>query len=526
MVLAEQRRLARELLRVAEARSEFLAAMSHEIRTPMTGVLGMVDLIDAEQPTPRQRKQLSSIRSAGSHLLSVLNDILDFSRIESGRIELERTDFSLPSLLEQVQSSLAPMAHDRGIEFRVALTEKSPPVVRGDPTRIRQVLLNLGGNAIKFTPKGSAIILATYRRAGEESRFRFDIRDTGIGLAPDEQLHIFNAFTQADRSTSRRYGGSGLGLAISKRLVEAMGGEIGVESVPGEGSLFWFDIPLELGAIANNTSEGLIDVPAPAPRRVLLAEDVELNRDIIRTILERDGHVVAIAENGREAVMKLRQQRFDLVLMDVHMPVMDGLEATRAIRSLPGPAGATPIVALTANVMATEQEKCHQAGMNAILMKPINWDQVRAVIAQYPALGDDTRSVPVSGEDSAFNLALFDELATMIPPERLESYARALRSDAETLAEAVQGDPETADLAHRIVSQAGMFGLMRLSSRAAAVEQACESQAEFGEAIERFREACPDIAEQLLARLNDPPTSSPSTPSQAAAGSGPGAASG
>ena len=504
VVLADQRRLAKELSRVAEARSEFLAAMSHEIRTPMTGVLGMVDLLDAEQPTARQQQQLASIRASGRHLLNVLNDILDFSRIETGRIELEAIDFSLPQMLEQVQQALQPLACERGIELSVGLADSSPPIVRGDPTRLKQILLNLAGNAIKFTPRGSVIVLAAHCPGERGSCFRFEVHDTGIGIADEQKDHVFDAFTQADYSTTRRYGGSGLGLAISKRLVDAMGGEIGLESRLGEGSLFWFEVPLAIGKVANVDHGGLADGPALDPRRVLLAEDVELNRDIIRTILEREGHRVVIAENGREALRRVRQERFDLVLMDVHMPVMDGLDAARAIRALPGPAGATPIIALTANVMAAEQEKCREAGMDGVLMKPIDWAEVRRVIARYRP-GEGAGAAEKQSEDGPqFDADLLAGLAAVMPVSRIGEHGEALSSEVARLAGSVpRSDPDLlADLAHRIVSQAGMMGLSRLSSRAADVEQACRSGGDVAGALEGFREASSDVADHLLPRIS------------------------
>ena len=336
VVLTDQRRMSRELERIADARSEFLSAMSHEIRTPMTGVLGMVDLLEAEQPSERQRLYLKSIRSSGRHLLSVINDVLDFSRIETGRIELEQIDFSLPLLLEEVQGVLQPLATERGIKLAVGLGERSPPVVRGDSTRLTQILINLAGNAVKFTPKGSVLVLAAHRPEAPGYMFRFEVRDTGIGISEEALPHIFTAFTQADRSTSRHYGGSGLGLAISKRLVDAMGGRIGVESRIGEGSLFWFEIPFAPGDAINLPVAASRHAVPVVPRRILLAEDVELNRDLIRTVLERDGHDVVITANGRQAVEMASRERFDLILMDVHMPLMDGLDATRAIRASGG----------------------------------------------------------------------------------------------------------------------------------------------------------------------------------------------
>ena len=505
VVLADQHRLLRELARLADARSDFLAAMSHEIRTPMTGVLGMVDLLDSEAPTPRQREQLGSIRASGRHLVNILNDILDFSRIETGKIDLERIDFSLPLLLEQVRNALQPLALERGIELSVGLADESPPIVRGDPTRIQQILLNLAGNAIKFTPEGSVLVLAAYCPDAAGPRFRFEVRDTGIGLAADQQLHIFSAFTQADHSTSRRYGGSGLGLAISKRLVDMMRGEIGVESTPGEGSLFWFEIPLEPGNVANLPAETSADLALIIPRRVLLAEDVELNRDIICTVLARDGHHVVVAENGSEAVERATEQTFDLILMDVHMPVMDGLDATRAIRALPGAAGTTPIIALTANVMASEQEKCRQAGMDSVLMKPVEWEKVRAVIRDC-AKQRQSREGPLpaaskaeGAEEIAFDEAIFAEIGQFIPADRLQRHVDTLVAAVDQLAETGPATDvgQIRKLAHSITSQAGMLGLTRLSSCAAAIEEACDGGQQLPWALQRFRAVSADPSDFL-----------------------------
>ncbi len=513
VVLADQRRLAAQLRRVAEARSDFLAAMSHEIRTPMTAVLGMVDLLDSEAPTPRQRQQLKGIRDSGRHLVNVLNDILDFSRIETGKIDLERIDFSLPQLLEQVQNALRPLALERGIELKVGLAEQSPPIVRGDPTRIQQILLNLAGNAIKFTPAGSVLVLAAYCPDASGPRFRFEVRDTGIGLAPDQQLQIFDAFTQADHSTSRRYGGSGLGLAICKRLVDLMQGEIGVVSALGEGSQFWFEIPLEPGDVASLAATASAEAGEIIPIRILLAEDVELNRDIICTVLARDGHHVVVAKNGMAAVERVREEPFDLILMDVHMPVMDGLDATRAIRALPGAAAATPIVALTANVMAMEQEKCRLAGMDSVLMKPVEWEQVRAAIRDctkrrpLAQAVESDRGANGEADEAAFDDTIFAEVEKLIPTARLSEHAGTLLADVRSLADALPDSDRARiqGLAHGIVSQAGMLGLARLSSRAAAVEQACETGESLAAELRSFRAASADPENHLLPRLSRPP---------------------
>ena len=370
----------------AQAKTEFLAAMSHEIRTPLTGVLGMADLLVAEPLGAKQKGYAQAIRTSGRHLLSVVNDILDFSRMEAGGLELERIAFSLAQMLEQVRSTMAPQATERGLTLRFVVDEAVPPIVCGDPTRIRQVLLNLVGNGLKFTHAGgvSVAIRAVPERAIDRpGLLRFEVRDTGIGIPAAKQAGLFEAFTQADRSTARRYGGSGLGLAICRRLVEAMDGRIGIDSAPDQGSMFWFEIPLEAARETALEPQGVLDQASGPPLRVLVAEDVELNRDLLSDMLGRHGHEVVFATNGEEAVALATKRTFDLVLMDVQMPVMDGVEATRRIRRLPPPAGHVPIVGLTANVLASERERYLAAGMNGCIGKPIVWPELFAALARH-----------------------------------------------------------------------------------------------------------------------------------------------
>ena len=362
--------------------------MSHELRTPMTAMLGMADLLAAELLPGKQRDYVAAIRTSGRHLITIVNDILDFSRIEAGRLELERIDFSIPEVLERLRSLMEPQAQERGLDLTFELAEHSPPIAVGDPTRLQQVLINLAGNGLKFTHKGGVTVAVSHHPAGDgQVRFRFEVRDTGIGIPEEKRAELFEAFSQADRSMARRYGGSGLGLAICKRLVEAMGGTIGVDSVPGIGSRFWFEIPLEVGDAAAVRERVAFDVASVLPMRILLAEDVELNRELLGDMLGRHGHEVVFATNGEEALGLAARERFDLVLMDVQMPVMDGVEATRRIRKLPPPAGTVPIVALTANVMAKERERYLAAGMVACLMKPIEWGELFAALARHGGEG-------------------------------------------------------------------------------------------------------------------------------------------
>ena len=380
---AVELRAAKEIAEQAsKAKSEFLATMSHELRTPLTGALGMADLLAAEPLSDKERHLVEEIRSSGRHLLDLLSNVLDLSRIESGKLELEQTDFSIAELLEAVRSLLAPQAVERGLTLAFELDESVPPSLKGDPTRLRQVLINLVGNGLKFTSRGG-VRVRVFRQPEPDGRIRlrFEVRDTGIGIPQEKQAELFKPFVQADSSTTRRYGGSGLGLAISRRLVEAMGGTLEVESLPSVGSCFWFEVVLEAGAVTS-VEQAALDPTTIPPRRILLVEDVELNRRLLQMMLSAHGHEVIFATNGAEAVDLVARERFDVVLMDVQMPVMGGVEATRRIRRMAGPTREVPIIGLTANVLASEQERYLAAGMNACLTKPIDWDQLFAALAR------------------------------------------------------------------------------------------------------------------------------------------------
>jgi PAS domain S-box-containing protein len=458
---------ARELAeQAARAKTEFLANMSHEIRTPMTGVLGMIDILATEDLTPAQVGYVELMRASGRHLLNVINDILDFSRVESGKLELEHIDFAVYELRARLESLTGHLAVERGVALQFHFDSAVPEILRGDPTRLTQVLLNLVTNAIKFTERGAVTVRARRAPTAETgTRLLFEVSDTGVGIPADVLSQLFEPFVQADSSTARKHGGSGLGLAICKRLVEAMGGRVGASSEPGAGSCFFFEIPLVRGSTKAVQSEVKIVAPT-VPRRLLIAEDVEVNRHILQAVLRRDGHQLVFASNGEEAVKLAREGVFDLILMDVQMPVMDGVEATRRIRAMEGPASRVPIVGLTANVMAREREGYLQAGMDECLGKPIDWRELSAAISRRALLPDSGSTLVDSHALGA--LAGVAGQAGMQELVR-EGFAAYRLYHAQMLS----ADPiALGSIAHKISGSAGTLGLQAIADAAARIEAA------------------------------------------------------
>jgi len=511
------------------AKSAFLANMSHEIRTPMNAIIGLTHLMQRSDPTPEQAGRLKKIEHAATHLLSILNDILDISKIEAGKFALDDVDFNLHALLEDVRSLVQDDADAKGLRFTID-AGNVPAWLRGDPLRLRQALFNYTGNALKFTDHG-AIALRARLLTDEDGTLlvRFEVEDTGIGIPAEKLAQIFRSFEQADNSTVRHFGGTGLGLAITRHIAELMGGEAGVTSTPGAGSMFWLTVRLRRGqdplperAAGDEDSEAILRRDYGRVR-LLLVEDNAVNREIALEILRHAGLAVDFASDGEEAVKCVRSTPYDLVLMDMQMPKMDGLQATRAIREFPEYA-ALPIIALTANAFSEDRNACQLAGMNDFIAKPVSPEKLYRVLLRWLPAPPDRSSSPPSPtaparkgswrpqENPAVSANMHSDLAAIDGLDvdwgigqahgSIDGYAKYLGiyidyhgQDPDTLRNARRANDVAtiARCAHSLKGSSTMIGARRLAAQAKLL---CET-ADAAHDEADIAQACRDVEESL-----------------------------
>ena len=497
--LAESLRQARQEAEAgSRAKSVFLANMSHELRTPMHGLLGMLELLASTPLQPRQAEQLRAASDSAQHLLTILNDILDSSKMEAGGISIQPEPLRLARLAQELEDLTQPQALAKGLAFQLRLEPGLPEWVSADPTRLRQILLNLLSNAVKFSEQGRIGL----RIARQHEGLLFEVSDTGLGMDAATQAKLFQRFSQGDQTSSRRFGGTGLGLEISRNLARAMGGDIQVRSEPGRGSVFSVLLPLTACA-APGAAQDLPLPPPPAARalRILVSEDHATNRQFLEAVLERLGHAAVFCENGFEALQQLKAQDFDLVLMDLHTPMMDGYQATRAMRQLPGAKGRVRIIALSADAFEASREQALQAGMDDFLAKPVGLEALAAVLnREAAAVPAPPAPAPAPVEDGGFDDSVLQQLRSNLPPARVpplyQSFIRDVPASRERLSQAM-ATPDAQALraeAHALKGASASLGLTEVTAAARALEQ----QARSGADPRTLRQVAQDLLAALL----------------------------
>lgn len=477
--------------RASLAKTQFLASMSHEIRTPLNAILGFAALARERQGhDPELRRQIGLIQKAGEALLTIINDVLDLSKIEAGKVELEERPLDLRDLVADCLALTHGLATGKGLTLACIVDAAIPARLLADEARLRQIMLNLLNNAVKFTPAG--VVRLTAERAAEPGMMILSVSDTGIGIVADRLPHLFQDFVQVDGSISRQFGGTGLGLSISRRLAELMGGTIGVESVVGQGSTFRVALPMREAPTELPVATAVVrSSTAPVtPRRILLVDDLDINLEIVGEMLKTAGHVVTFADGGPSAISAYRDERHDIILMDVQMPDMDGLETTRNIRELDAQGFAVPVIALTANVFSQQIARYREAGMNDHLGKPVRRDALLAMVERWAERAEGAEALsPRAAERDTREPVLDDacqgELVTLIGRDKVRELLTRLADDLRARFRSAALATLRAD-AHNIVSSAGLLGFAALSAAARKLEQTIEAEGDVAIALSQL----------------------------------------